>query len=185
MNCDKFRPMLQNLPEGLLTPNEEASLGAHLKACAACRREKSLLALGAAGMASLPLRRPSAGFDGRVLAAAAAARRRTAPSPAAARALNAAASAVAVWMAALAAFARPGMGLAALELKAANAGLALPEALRAARHAASVLGRIHFVPGSAFASLAAQLAAAAVLAGFAAVAAARPQPRFAAHRRTR
>jgi len=202
MNCDKARPMLQNLLEGLLPPAAKASLEKHLSACAACRREKSLLALGVSGVLLLPARRPGAGFDGRVLAAAAAARRRSAPSPVAVWALNAAASATALWMAALAAFARPRVSVAAVlrgvqalrhpaaavaaaEIRVARAGLALPEALRAARRSAAVLARIHFAHGSVAATLSVQFVVAAVIAGLAFVAAARPQNRFAASRRTR
>jgi hypothetical protein len=202
MNCDNARPMLQNLLEGLLTPKEEASLGKHLSACTGCRREKSLLALGVSGLILLPHRRPSAGFDGRVLAAATAARRRVAPSRAAVWALNAAVSATALWMAALAVLARPRLSVAtalravhflrhpaaiasAAELKLAAAGLSFPEGLRAARHSADVLSRIHFVSGSAVASLALQFVAAAVIAGFAVAAAAKPRTQFAASRRTR
>lgn len=202
MNCDQARPKLQDLLEGALSSREAASLKNHLSSCAGCRREKALLAMAAEGVALLPVRRPSAAFDARVLAAAAAARLERALPRAAVWTLNAAASATALWAAALAAFARPRLsvswGLAvlhlllhpaaafsALELRLAQAGLSVPEALRAGRHAASVLSRIHFVPGSALAALPLQGASAALIAGLIVIAAARPRPNLAVSRRMR
>lgn len=202
MNCDQARPKLQDLLEGTLSARAAAAVRSHLGSCAGCRREKALLALAVGGLALLPARRPSASFDSRVLAAAAAVRRERAQPRLAVWAVNAAASATALWTAALAAFARPSLGVssalaavhalrhpaAALsdaELRVAEAGLSLPEALRAARHAASVVARIHIVPGSALAALPLQCMAAALIAGLAVAAAARPRPNFAVPRRIR
>lgn len=202
MNCDNALPKLQDLLDGALDKRAAAALDAHLSSCAACRRELSLLRLAASAVARLPLKSPSAGFDARVLAAAAAARRASASPRAAVWAWNAAASAVALWTAALAAFARPRLSvsgalsavhllrhpadaLAAAQSRLVQAGLSLPEALRASRHAAALFGRIHLAPASAFAALPLQFAAAALIAGFAVAAAARPKPHLAAPRRTR
>ena len=201
MNCDQAKPKLSDLLEGTLSAEEGASVRAHLASCAGCRRENALLALAVEGLALLPARRPSAAFDSRVLAAAASRRRARSPRLAA-WALNAAASATALWTAALAAFVRPRLGvsgaltvlhalrhpasvLSSAELRVAEAGLSLPEALRAARHAAAVVSRIHFVPGSALAALPLQCMAAALIAGIAVAAVARPRHDLAVSRRIR
>jgi len=202
VNCDQARPKLQDLLEGALTSREAAALRNHLSSCAACRRENALLAMTVEGMALLPVRRPSPAFDARVLAAAAAARRARSLPRAAVWTLNAAATATALWTAALAAFARPKLslsgGLAVLhillhpasalsvaELRLAEAGLSVPETLRAVRHAYEVFARIHFAAGPATAALALQGAAAALIAGLIVIAAARPRRTLAVSRRTR
>jgi hypothetical protein len=201
VNCDQARYKLQDLLEGALPVRDAAALDGHLASCAGCRRERALLALAVEGLALLPARRPSAAFDARVLAAAAARRASAAPRWVA-WAVNAAASATVLWTAALAAFARPRLSvsgalaalhvlrhpaaaLAAAEMRVAEAGLSVPEVLRAARHAASIVARIHVVPGSALAALPLQGTAAALIAGLAVVAASRPRPTFAAPRRIR
>lgn len=202
MNCDQARPKLSELLDGKLPARAAAALKGHLASCAGCRREKALLALAVEGLSLLPARRPAAGFDSRVLAAAAAARARTAPPRVVVWALNAAASATMLWTAALAAFARPRLSVAGAvsflhlarhpasalsgaELRLAEAGLSVPEGLRAARHAASVVSHIHLIPGSALAVLPLQCMAAALIAGIVVVAAARPRPNFAVSRRIR
>ena len=202
MNCDQARRKLQDLLEGTLPARAAAALNAHLGSCAACRRENALLSLAAKGVALLPARRPSAAFDVRVLAASAAARRANARPGLAVWAANAAASATVLWTAALAAFVRPRLGvsgalavvralrhparaLSSAELRLAAAGLSVPEALRAARHAAAVVSRIHFVSGPALAAMPLQCMAAALIAGLALASAARPRPNFAASRRIR
>jgi len=202
MDCDQARPKLSDLLDGTLSARAAAAVRAHLDSCAGCRREKALLGLVAQGVALLPARRPSAAFDARVLAAAAAARRERVLPRAAVWLLHAAAGATVLWMTALAVFARPRLGVAdalaalhvllhpsaalsAAQLRLAEAGLSVPEVLRAARHAASLVARIHIVPGSAFDALPLQLAAAALIAGMAMAAAARPRLDIAVSRRTR
>lgn len=199
MNCENARPKLQDLLEGTLSPRAAKPVLAHLEACQDCRREKALLALVARSAAALPARRPSPAFDARVLAAAALARKAAAPCWAA-WLLNFGASVTVLWTAVLAAFLRPRLGvsgllnvssallhpaaaLSAAELRVAEAGLSLPEALRAARHAATVVARIHFVPGSALSALPLQCVLAALIAGAAVAAAARPRRDFAVSRR--
>jgi predicted anti-sigma-YlaC factor YlaD len=200
MNCDQARPKLSELLDGTLPARAAAALKGHLAACAGCRREKALLALAVEGLSLLPARRPSAAFDARVLAAASAARH--ARPRLAVWAMNAAASATILWTAVLAAFARPRLSVAGAvsflhilrhpasalsgaELRLAEAGLSVPEGLRAARHAASVVSHIHIIPGSALAVLPLQCMAAALIAGIVVVAAARPRPNFAVSRRIR
>ena len=202
MNCDQARPDLAELLEGTLPARAAAALRDHLSSCSGCRREKALLALVAEGVSLLPARRPSAAFDARVLAAVAAARSARAMPRVVAWALHAAAAATALWMAALASFARPRLGVAdalaalhvllhpasalsAAQLRLAEAGLSVPEALRAARHAGELIARIHIVPGSALALLPLQLAAAALIAAMAVAAAAQPRMGTPASRRTR
>jgi predicted anti-sigma-YlaC factor YlaD len=202
MNCDHARKNLSDLLDGALPARAAEAVKLHLASCAGCRREQSLLALAVGGLSRLPARRPSAAFDSRVLALAAAARRRAATPRAAVWALNAAASATVLWTAILAAFARPRLSvagavsflhllrhpaqaLAAAELRVAEAGLSVPEALHAVRHAASVVSHIHFVPGSAIAALPLQCMAAALIAGIAVAAAARPRHHLAVSRRIR
>lgn len=200
MNCSKARPALQAILDAALPAREAAGLRAHLASCGDCRRELALLELVASSLARLPQTSPRPGFDARVLAAASAARRARALPSWAGAALNAAASATALWMAALAAFARPRPSLsstlaflhvarhpsvawAKAELALAQAGLSLPEALRAARRCAAVLARIHIAPGASFSSLPFELAAAALIAGLAVAAIARPSHSYAVHRR--
>lgn len=187
VNCDQVRPKLQDLIEGMLTERAAAAIRSHLDSCAGCRRQRALLALIAEGLARMPAQRPSAAFDVRVLAAAAAARRLRAPSRRAVWMMNAAASATVLWTAVLAAFVRPRLGvldmLAAAELRLVEAGLSVPEALRAARHAAAVVARIHVIPGSALAALPLQCAVAALIAGFVVAATVWPRPNFDVSRR--
>ena len=202
MNCDQARPKLSELLDGKLSARAAAALKGHLASCAGCRREKALLALAVEGLSLLPSRRPSAAFDSRVLAAAAAARRERAHPRLAVWALNAAASATMLWTAVLAAFARPRLSVAGsvaflhilrhpasalsgAELRLAEAGLSVPEGLRAMRHAASVVSHIHIIPGSALAVLPLQCMAAALIAGIAVAAAARPRQDLAVSRRIR
>lgn len=186
----------------MLSARAAAALKSHLVSCAGCRREKALLALAVEGMSLLAVRRPSAAFDARVLAAAAAARRERVHPRFAVWALDVAATVTVLWTAALAAFARPRLSvsgalsvvhalrhpaaaLSVLELRAVEAGLSLPEALRAARHAAAVFSRVHFIPGSVLGVLPIQCMAATLIAGLAVAAAARPRHDPAVSRRIR
>jgi|GEM_PF-609327 len=201
MNCANARPKLQELLDGSLTAAEAEPLRAHLASCAACRRASALFSLSTRSLARLPERSPRPGFDSRVLAAAAAARRAAALPRWTAIALNAAATATALWTAALAAFARPTLGASSImsalraarhpgafaasaELTLARAAQSLPEGLRAARRAAAVFAHVRVAPGASLSAVPLELAAAAVLAALAVAAIARPRPIYAVNRRT-
>lgn len=198
MNCDSARPLLHDLLEGTLPSRDMAAVHAHLESCPGCRRQKALLEIVAQGIALLPARRPSAAFEARVLAASAAARR----GRAAAWVPRASAGAIALWMAALATLARPRLGvsdalavlhvllhpsaaLSAAQLRLAEAGLGVPETLRAARHCTALIARIPLVPDSALTTLPLQIAAAALISVMIVAAAVHPHTNPTVLRRTR
>lgn len=63
MNCCEFREKYSDLADGLLPSRERAEAGAHLAACAACRRFDAALRAGLDALRTLPIIGVSRGFS--------------------------------------------------------------------------------------------------------------------------
>ena len=66
MNCCEFREKHSDFADGLLSSREESEAGAHLAACAACRRFDAALQAGLEALRALPRVRISQGFGPRL-----------------------------------------------------------------------------------------------------------------------
>jgi anti-sigma factor RsiW len=66
MNCCEFREKHSDFTEGLLAPQEGSEAGAHLAACAACRRFDAALRAGLDALRALPSLGVSQGFGPRL-----------------------------------------------------------------------------------------------------------------------